>query len=163
MIKQASLKRELNYWIILTAFTFILFGGIISGGLAFYHVRELQDKTLIQIATLISEGKLNTSSMFHDANNPSMPIHNINKDTVILNELGKTQHDPILPLDTADGLYSMDLDNKNWRVLVVTQPKTHKRFSITAFIFSVFFALCSATVISTDVKPRTLNSGSSSF
>jgi len=122
MIKQNSLQKELNYWIILTAVTFIFIGGIISGGLAFHHLRELQDQTLIQIATLISQGKLNDSSTLH---------HDVNKDTIILNELGKKQHTPIVPVDTTDGLHSMELDNNNWRVLVITQPITHRRFSIS--------------------------------
>ena len=122
MIKQNSLQHELNHWIILTAVTFIFIGGIISGGLAFYHLRELQDQTLIQIATLISQGKLNDSSTLH---------HDVNKDTIILNELGKKQHIPIIPLDITDGLQSIELDNENWRVLVVTQPISHRRFSIS--------------------------------
>ena len=122
MIKQNSLQHELNYWIILTAVTCIILGGIISGGLAFYHVKELQDQSLIQIATLISQGKLNDSSTLH---------HDIKKDTIILNELGKKQHIPLVPFDTTDGLHSMELDNNNWRVLVVTQPITHRRFSIS--------------------------------
>ncbi|WP_299874271.1 ATP-binding protein [uncultured Cocleimonas sp.] len=122
MIKQNSLQHELNHWIILTAVTFIFLGGIISGGLAFYHLRELQDQTLIQIATLISQGKLNDSSTLH---------HDVNKDTIILNELGKKQHIPIIPLDITDGLHSLELDNENWRVLVVTQPISHRRFSIS--------------------------------
>jgi len=122
MIKQNSLQHELNHWIILTAVTFIFLGGIISGGLAFHHLRELQDQTLIQIATLISQGKLNDSSTLH---------HDVNKDTIILNELGKKQHIPIVPVDTTDGLHSMELDNNNWRVLVVTQPITHRRFSVS--------------------------------
>ena len=122
MIKQNSLQHELNHWIIWTAVTFIFLGGIISGGLAFYHLRELQDQTLIQIATLISQGKLNDSSTLH---------HDVNKDTIILNELGKKQHIPIIPLDITDGLQSIELDNENWRVLVVTQPISHRRFSIS--------------------------------
>ena len=122
MIKQNSLQHGLNYWIILTAFICIFLGGIISGGLAFYHVRELQDQTLIQIATLISQGKLNDSTTLQ---------HDVNEETIILNELGKKQHIPIVPLDTTDGLHSMKLDNENWRVLVVTQPITHRRFSIS--------------------------------
>jgi len=122
MIKQNSLQHELKYWIILTAVTCIFLGGAISGGLAFYHVKELQDQALIQIATLISQGKLNDSSTLH---------HEVNKDTIILNELGKKQHMPIVPIDTINGLHSMELDNNNWRVLVVTQPITHRRFSVS--------------------------------
>ena len=121
MIKHYSLQHELNRWILLTAIVFILLGAIISGGLAFSHVRELQDQTLIQIAKLVRAGKLNDSSELH---------HDIKKDTVIVNELGQKQHAPIVPLDIADGLHSIVRDDKNWRILVITQAITNRRFSV---------------------------------
>ena len=105
MIKQYSLQRDLNRWIILTALAFIILGAIISGGLAFSHVRDLQDHTLIQIGTLVSTGKLNDSS--------SELHHDIKNDTVIVNELGQKQHAPIVPLEITDGLHSIELDNKD--------------------------------------------------
>ena len=122
MIKQYSLQRDLNRWIILTALVFIILGAIISGGLAFSHVRDLQDQTLIQIGTLVSSGKLNDSS--------SELHHDIKNDTVIVNELGQKQHAPIVPLEITDGLHSIELDNKDWRILVITQALTKRRFSI---------------------------------
>jgi len=119
---QYSLQRDLNRWIIITALAFILLGSIISGGLAFSHVRKLQDETLIQISTLISSGVINDSS--------SELHHNIETETVIVNELGQKQHEPIVPLDIKDGLHSMELDDNNWRILVITDEDTNRRFSV---------------------------------
>ena len=121
MIKQKSLQRELRQWIILTALAFVLLGGIISGGVAFYQARELQDHTLQEIAVLVSAGKINDSMMLH---------HDIEKQTVIINELGKKQHIPIIPLAIKDGLQTMKLDGHDWRVLIITKPDSKRRFSI---------------------------------
>jgi len=119
---QYSLQRDLNRWIIITALAFILLGSVISGVLAFTHVRKLQDETLIQISTLIVSGVLNDSS--------NELHHNIETETIIVNELGKKQHEPITPLDISDGFHSIELDNKNWRIFVVTEEDTTRRFSV---------------------------------
>ena len=121
MIKQKSLQRELRRWIILTAFAFVLLGAIIAGGVAFYQARELQDHTLKEIASLVGAGKINDSAMLY---------HDIETSTVIINELGEKQHIPIIPLDSKDGLQTMRLDGGNWRVLIITQPTSKRRFSI---------------------------------
>ena len=121
MIKQKSLQRELTRWIILTALAFVMVGGIIAGGVAFNQARELQDTTLFEIAALVSAGRLNYSATLH---------HDIEKQTIIINEFGKKQHVPIIPSSSKDGLHTMRLDDSNWRVLIITQPSTHRRFSI---------------------------------
>jgi len=121
VIKQKSLQRELNRLIILTALAFVMLGGIIAGGVAFYQARELQDNTLFEIAALVSAGRLNYSATLH---------HDIEKQTIIINEFGKKQHVPIIPSNTEDGLHTMRLVDSNWRVLIITQPVSHRRFSI---------------------------------
>ncbi len=121
MIKQKSLKRELNRWIIITALFFVLLGTAISGMIAYNQARELQDNTLLEIASLIKAGKLNESRMIH---------HDIAKDTIIINELGPNQHIPIMPLDAKDGFHTMLLDNQRWRMLVISQSKNKRRYSI---------------------------------
>ena len=149
-MKQYSLQRDLNRWITLTALSFIFLGAIISGGLAFTHVRHLQDQTLIQIASLATSGVLNDSS--------SERHHDIKTETVIVNELGKKQHDPVLPLDITDGFKSLEIDNKNWRVLVVTESDSNRRFSVAqqtkhrdhvaiSTVFSVFLPITALAVM----------------
>ena len=121
MMRQRSLKRELNQWIIVTALVFVLLAGAIAGFVSFKQARELQDRTLHEIATLIRAGKVNESRVIH---------HDIKTDTVIINELGKKQHVPIVPEETPDGLHTMELDGSTWRVLIITQPASKRRFSV---------------------------------
>ncbi|MGK0272273.1 MAG: two-component system OmpR family sensor kinase [Cocleimonas sp.] len=150
MIKQYSLQRDLNKWVLLTALAFILIGAVISGVLAFSHVRQLQDQTLIQISTLVTSGVLNDSS--------SEKHHELETETVIVNELGKKQHEPIVPMGISDGLHSIELDGKNWRILVITEEVTHRRFSVAQqtkhrdhvainTVLSVFFPIALSTVM----------------
>jgi signal transduction histidine kinase len=122
MIKQKSLKRELNRWIIITALFFVLLGTGISGMVAYNQARELQDNTLLEIASLIKAGKLNESTMIH---------HDIAKDTIIINELGPKQHVPIMPLNSNDGFHTMLLNDQRWRMLVISRSKTNRRYSIS--------------------------------
>ncbi len=120
-IKQKSLKYELNRWIILTALTFVLFGGAIAGRVAFNQARELQDHTLLEIAKLIEAGKLKESRMLH---------HDIEKETIIINELGEKQHVPVIPQSMSDGFHTQTIDKNNWRIFITTQPDSKRRFSI---------------------------------
>ncbi len=122
MIKQKSLKRELNRWIIITALFFVLLGTGISGMVAYNQARELQDNTLLEIASLIKAGKLNESTMIH---------HDIVKDTIIINELGPKQHVPIMPLNTNDGFHTMMLNDQRWRMLVISRSNTNRRYSVS--------------------------------
>ena len=149
MIKEYSLQRDLNKWVLLTAFAFILLGAVISGVLAFSHVRQLQDQTLIQISTLITSGVLNDSS--------SEKHHELEIETVIVNELGKKQHEPIVSSDISDGFHSIDIDGKNWRILVITEEVSQRRYSVAQqtkhrdhvainTVLSVFFPIALATV-----------------
>lgn len=149
MIKEYSLQRDLNKWVLLTAFVFILIGAVISGVLAFSHVRQLQDQTLIQISTLVTSGVLNDSS--------SEKHHELKIETVIVNELGTKQHEPIVSSDISDGFHSMDIDGKNWRILVITEEVSQRRYSVAQqtkhrdhvainTVLSVFFPIALATV-----------------
>lgn len=122
MRQPKSLQRELSRWIILIALIFVLVGGGIAGLIAFNQARELQDHTLMEIATLIRAGKLNESRIIH---------HDIEKETIIINELGKKQHVPIIPYNIKDGLHTMELDGSNWRVFIITQMESQRRFSVS--------------------------------
>jgi len=121
MTKTYSLKRELNRWIISTALVFVLVAGALSGWIVFKQAREQQDQTLLEIGMLIKSGKLKESISLH---------HDINENTVIINELGEIQHIPIVPVKTTDGFHTMMLDGSQWRVLITTQPDSQRRFSI---------------------------------
>lgn len=121
MIKTYSLKRALNRSIIITALLFVLLAGVISGWVVFKQAREQQDHTLLEIAALIKADKLKESKYLH---------HDIKKNTVIINELGKKQHIPIVPMDTPDGFHTMQLDGSQWRVFITSQPESKRRFSI---------------------------------
>jgi len=120
-LKQKSLKRELNHWITFTALAFVLIGGAIAGRVAFNQARELQDHTLLEIAKLIKAGKLKESRLLH---------HDIDIETIIINELGEKQHVPVIPLDISDGFHTKEFDGNNWRVFITTQPDTQRRFSV---------------------------------
>jgi len=121
MTKTYSLKRELNRWIISTALVFVLVAGALSGWIVFKQAREQQDQTLLEIGMLIKAGKLKESISLH---------HDINENTVIINELGEIQHIPIVPVKTTDGFHTMMLDGSQWRVLITTQSDSQRRFSI---------------------------------
>ena len=121
MTKTYSLKRELNRWIISTALVFVLVAGALSGWIVFKQAREQQDQTLLEIGMLIKSGKLKESISLH---------HDINENTVIINELGEIQHIPIVPVKTTDGFHTMMLDGSQWRVLITTQSDSQRRFSI---------------------------------
>ena len=121
MTKTYSLKRELNRWIISTALVFVLVAGALSGWIVFKQAREQQDQTLLEIGMLIKGGKLKESISLH---------HDINENTVIINELGEIQHIPIVPVKTTDGFHTMMLDGSQWRVLITTQSDSQRRFSI---------------------------------
>ncbi len=121
MIKTYSLKRELNRWIIITALLFVLLAGAISGWVVFKQAREQQDHTLLEIAALIKADSLKESKYLH---------HDIKKNTVIINELGKKQHIPIVPMETPNGFHTMQLDGSQWRVFITSQPESKRRFSI---------------------------------
>ena len=121
MTKTYSLKRELNRWIITTALVFVLIAGTLSGWIVFKQAREQQDQTLLEIGMLIKAGKLKESISLH---------HDINENTVIINELGEIQHIPIVPVKTTDGFHTMMLDGSQWRVLITTQAESQRRFSI---------------------------------
>ncbi len=121
MYRQKSLQKSLNRWIVLIALFLVLLGGGVAASLAFYQARELQDHTLLEIAQLVQAQKLNDSATLH---------HNIEKETIIINELGKKQHEPIIPLTIEDGLQTLHLDGNQWRVFITTQVKSGRRFSI---------------------------------
>jgi len=121
VIRQKSLQRELSRWIIFIALVFVLLGGGIAGFFAFNQARELQDHTLMEIAALIRAGKLNESRIIH---------HDIEKETIIINELGKKQHVPIIPYHIKDGLQTLELDGSRWRVFIITQKGSNRRFSV---------------------------------
>ncbi|MCF6190473.1 MAG: ATP-binding protein [Cocleimonas sp.] len=121
MYRQKSLQKSLNRWIVLIALFLVLIGGGVSASLAFYQARELQDHTLLEIAQLVQTEKLNDSEALH---------HNIEEETIIINELGKKQHEPIIPLTIEDGLQTLNLDGSQWRVFITTQIKSGRRFSI---------------------------------
>jgi two-component system OmpR family sensor kinase len=121
MIRQKSLEHELRRWIILTALAFVILGGVIAGGVAFYQARELQDHTLLEIAVLVRSGMIADSQLVH---------HDIEEGTIIINEIGKKQHVPIIPSSIMSGLHTMKLDGNHWRILIITQANTQRRFSI---------------------------------
>ena len=121
MIRKISLQHELNKWIILTSLVFVLLGGVIAGGIAFFQTRELQDNTLINIGALVRAGKLDRPLIEHQDSE---------EDAIVIQELGKHIYSPNIPSTLKDGLQTVVLDEEEWRVLTTTQANSQRRFAI---------------------------------
>ncbi|MEB8431912.1 ATP-binding protein [Cocleimonas sp. KMM 6892] len=147
MMQQKSLQRELYRWIILSALVLVVFGGAIAGALAFQQARELQDNTLIEISLLVRNGQLDFSDFnedeqharrkkklsekIHDRNEDFRDEHNIEDETtIIIHELGISDNLKGIPPDISDGLKTITLGDDKWRVLVMSQFYSDRRFII---------------------------------
>jgi two-component system OmpR family sensor kinase len=122
MTKPQSLQRELNYWIILTSLIFVLIGGAIAGGIAFYQAQDFQDDILKDIGALLPADYLKTPGKKFTADD--------DEESVTIQELKPSATPTLVPFDIKDGLQTLRLAGEEWRVLAFTQKKTGRRFAI---------------------------------
>lgn len=142
-----SLQRELYRWIIISALILVILGGSIAGVLAFQQARELQDNTLIEISLLVRNGQLDFSDFneddkhagkdkkvrkkIHDLNENYRDEHDVEDETtIIIHELGRSTNLKGIPPNIEDGLKTITLGHDKWRVLVMSQSFSKRRFII---------------------------------
>ena len=146
-IKAKSLQFDLYLWIIASTLVILLVASIISGGIAFFKARELQDNTLREISLLLRSGKLNpseTSSTLQSElkrlnQTPFKPNSadnlDIEEDTTIIlfeikpDSIQKKQHHFLL--NQPDGFDTIELMDEQWRTLIVTLQQSNRKFLIS--------------------------------
>ena len=139
-IKIKSLQAELYCWIIASTLLFMLISGLVSGAIAFYQARELQDYTLNEIALLVKNGELTTKdnidslfSKLQDIDNHFGKESDFEDASVMILEINKEQLKQI-PLDLSwskiNKLQTIDFMDTEWRVLIVDQLQSQKRILI---------------------------------
>jgi two-component system OmpR family sensor kinase len=124
----------------------MIIGGIVSGAIAFFQARELQDNTLTEISLLLKNGTLNppeqSSTLQAALNNIkklSSQVNNkadngdIEEDTsIIIFEIKApfaTKQEQVLS-KKRDGLQTINLQGEQWRALLVTQQQSIRKFLI---------------------------------
>ena len=123
MMQTRSLQRDLNRWVILTATVFVLVGGTIAGGGAFYEARELQDNLLREVAVRVRAGQLS-----------SEPVQSseAEEETIVISRLGPENGTLGARLDDSlrTGLQTVSLDGERWRIFVVRQERSGAGFVV---------------------------------
>lgn len=118
-----SIQRELTRWIIRIASLLIVTGGLVSSIIVFDEAKDLQDNLLHEIAMLVRKGYVK-----ENINTPN------SKDISILIQAlspGPSNSDTLsLPTQLVDGLQTRTLDGETWRILLVTQVSTGKRYVV---------------------------------
>jgi len=130
MIKQHSIQKSLNHWIALTAAIFMLLGGLLSSHITFVEVAEEQDEIMLGIGGLMGNVLLSDS---HNITISEEENGEIETETILLVQIlnRKSDQDILqLPDRMDNGFYSITQDNKEWRVLVVTQDSSNNQIAI---------------------------------
>jgi len=138
-INVKSLQLELYLWIIASTLLVLLIGGSISGAIAFFQARELQDNTLKEIALLVRNSQLTPATttgtllselaQYNQVNNSEQE----DETNVILIEI---KNDTFASTPNTDfltqtrGLQTIDFYDEQWRVLVVKQKQSDRKFLI---------------------------------
>ncbi len=127
-----SLQRDLNRWIMLSTLLFAIVVGVFSGLLAFHEAREMQDNMLHDIAALVRKSQLSgTPPLVKGIGKKGV----IREDTIIIQRIdGENIETPISFGDYADGIYTVQSGDDEWRVLIQTVPAKNQhrdwRFAI---------------------------------
>lgn len=111
-----SLQRQLNRWILTTAFIFVVVAAILSGAITFYEARELQDDILQEIASLVKVNQLSENTI------PK------SDEAIIIQRLGSNNSK--ISNNIVDGLQTITINDEDWRVYVVTQSSSQQRFAV---------------------------------
>ncbi len=120
-----SLQKELSRWIILTAFAFMVIGGLVSSAIAFWEAKDIQDSLLREIGSLVRYGHLGDNSSSLD-NNEGEEI------SILIQPVDPplSEHSVHFPQKLKEGLQTLKLDGESWRVLMVTQLSSGLRYII---------------------------------
>lgn len=148
-IKVKSLQAELYLWIIASTILIMLVGGIISGSIAFFQARELQDNTLKEISLLIKDGQLTPPENISELHSKLNSLHSSPNE-----KNDKEEHDNDYIDDDAsiilleikpeifeknkkkhlwvgkNGFQTFDLIDEQWRGIIITQKQTDRKFLI---------------------------------
>jgi two-component system OmpR family sensor kinase len=117
-----SLQRKLNHWITFTTLIFVSIAGILSGAIAFFEARDLQDDILQEIAGLVRVNQL-TENKLHSDDNDDESIIIQRLDSKLISQL-QIRH------TLEDGLQTLNINDEDWRVLVLTQRTSSQRFIV---------------------------------
>lgn len=117
-----SLQRKLNHWITFTTLIFVTIAGILSGGIAFYEARDLQDNILQEVARLVRINQLTENKLHSDDNE---------EESIIIQRLGSQLASQLqIPSTLKDGLQTLRINDEDWRVLILTQSSSTQRFLV---------------------------------
>lgn len=123
-VKQLSIQKQLNRWVIIVSGCFSLLAGIVSGVIAFVEAQESQDIYLHQIGVLIEQAGISNSEILGSESDEILVVQCL--------QANCKQELPV-PLDFPDGIYTLTLNHKQWRVLILTvtdQTAASSRFAI---------------------------------
>lgn len=117
-----SLQRELNRWIARTTFIFVIIAGIVSGSIAFYEARDLQDNILREIASLVRVNQLTENKVEKTKSE---------EESIIIQYLGSKFTTQLqIPETIEDGLQTLRINGEDWRILVFTHLSSTQRIAI---------------------------------
>lgn len=121
-----SIQQELTRWVLLIASVLMVIGGLVSSIIAFEEAKDLQDSLLHEIAILVREGYV--------VDNLDRLDNKMSEDVSILiqpvNITASSSNTLSLPTPLADGLQTLTLEGESWRVLVITQASSGKRYIV---------------------------------
>jgi two-component system OmpR family sensor kinase len=124
-IKQrTSLKSKLYRWISITTFIFVLITTLLSGLLAFNEAKDLQDNLLHQVASLVQENQLNEAQ--------NLIVKHQEKDEAIIIQYvnGESSQLLQLPSTLSEGIQTVDIEHKKWRILVSIHHQSQRQFLV---------------------------------
>lgn len=124
MTTRRSIQRDLSRGITLTALVLVLISGLVSGVIAFYEARELQDHILQEIAYLVTQGHLRDIS--------TQRTHATDEEPIVIRVLDEraTKRGLNISENIPDGLQTLEIDGDSWRVLALTQSSPDRRIAI---------------------------------
>ncbi|SIS73917.1 ATP-binding protein [Neptunomonas antarctica] len=134
-----SIQRELTRWVLLIASALMVIGGLVSSVIVFEAAKDVQDGLLHEISILVREGYVidNINGLDNKkSKDVSILIQAVNSQAMN----SRTMHSApnrsraagslSLPSQLEDGLQTLTLKDDSWRVNVVTQTASGKRYVI---------------------------------
>ncbi len=124
MTSRRSIQRDLSRGITVTALILVLISGLVSGIIAFYEARDLQDHILQEIASMVTRGQLHDISL--------QRTHTTDEEPIVIRVLDgqAVTTGPNIPDNIPDGLQTHEIEGEGWRVLALTQSPSNRRIAI---------------------------------